>query len=73
MDTSLENFSAGLLLWQTLMILAIVLPIIALIDIMNNDFRDNNKLFSVLVILFTSLIGVLLYYKYGTKQKIAKV
>ena len=73
MDTSLENFSAGLLLWQTLMILAIVLPIIALIDIMNNDFRDNNKLFWVLVILFTSLIGVLLYYKYGTKQKIAKV
>ena len=73
MDTSLENFSAGLLLWQTLMILAIVLPIIALIDILNSDFRDNNKLFWVLVILFTSLIGVLLYYKYGTKQKIAKV
>ena len=41
MDTSLVNFSAGLLLWQTLMILVIVLAIIALIDIMNNDFIKN--------------------------------
>lgn len=73
MDTTLENFSSGVLLWQTLMALAIVLPIIALIDIMNNDFKENNKLFWVLVILFTSLIGVLLYYKYGAKQKIAKL
>jgi TctA family transporter len=73
MDTALENFSPGVLLWQTLTILAVVLPILAIIDIMNNDFKDNNKLFWVLVILFTSLIGVLLYYKYGTKQKIAKV
>jgi TctA family transporter len=73
MDTALENFSLGVLLWQTLTILAVVLPIIAIIDIMNNNFKDNNKLFWVLVILFTSLIGVLLYYKYGTKQKIAKV
>jgi len=52
------------------MILAIILPIIALIDILNNDFKENNKLYWVLVILLTSLIGVLLYYKYGTKQKI---
>lgn len=73
MDTALENFSLGVLLWQTLTILAVVLPIIAIIDIINNDFRDNNKLFWVLVIIFTSLIGVLFYYKYGTKQKNTKV
>lgn len=73
MDTALENFSPGILLWQTLTILAVVLPIIAIIDIMNNNFKDNNKLFWVFLILFTSLIGVLLYYKYGTKQKIAKI
>jgi len=68
----IETFSPKLLIWQTLMILAIVLPIIALIDILRNDFKDNNKLIWVLVILFTSLIGVLLYFKYGTKQKISK-
>lgn len=70
MDVIFENLSLGILLWQTLMVLAIVLPIIALIDILNNDFKENNKLYWVLVILLTSLIGVLLYYKYGTKQKI---
>ena len=73
MDTTLENFSSGLLIWQILMIFAVVFPIIALIDILNNDFKENNKLFWVLVILLTSLIGVLFYYKYGTKQKITKV
>ena len=70
MNVTFENFSLGLLLWQTLMTLTILLPIKALIDILNNDFKENNKLFWVLVILATSLIGVLLYYKYGAKQKI---
>jgi heme/copper-type cytochrome/quinol oxidase subunit 4 len=54
------------------MILAIILPIIALIDILRNDFKGNNKLIWILVILFTSLIGVLLYFRFGTKQKIMK-
>ena len=70
MNVTFENFSLGLLLWQTLMTLTIVLPIKTLIDILNNDFKENNKLIWVLVILATSLIGVLLYYKYGAKQKI---
>ncbi len=72
MDNLIESFSPKLFIWQTLIILAIVLPIIALIDILRNDFKDNNKLIWVLVILFTSLIGVLLYFIYGTKQKIKK-
>ena len=37
-----------------------------------NDFKDNNKLIWTLVILFTNLVGVLLYLMYGTKQKISK-
>jgi len=72
MDNLIENFSAGLLIWQTLLILTIALPIIALIDILRNDFKENNKLIWILVILFTSLIGVLLYFIYGTKQKIKR-
>tara|TARA_R110001583_G_C5434500_1_gene389196 strand:+ start:73 stop:300 length:228 start_codon:yes stop_codon:yes gene_type:complete len=72
MDNLIENFSPGLLIWQTLLILIIALPIIALIDILRNDFKENNKLIWILVILFTSLVGVLLYFIYGTKQKIKK-
>jgi len=72
MDTIIETFSPGLLIWQIFMILAIILPIIALIDILRNHFNGNNKLIWILVILFTSLVGVLLYYRYGTKQKITR-
>jgi len=68
----IETFSPELLIWQIVMILAIILPIIALIDILRNDFKGNNKLIWILVILFTSLIGVLLYFRFGTKQKIMK-
>jgi hypothetical protein len=72
METTIENLNSGILIWQTILILALILPIIALIDILRNDFKDNNKLIWTLVILFTNLIGVLLYLIYGTKQKISK-
>ena len=72
MEKTIENFSSGLFIWQTLLILALIIPIIALIDILRNDFKDNNKLIWILVILFTNLVGVLLYLIYGTKQKISK-
>jgi len=72
MDNLIENFSPGVFLWQTLMILVVILPIIALIDILRNDFKENNKLIWILVILFTNLVGVLLYFIYGTKQKIKR-
>ena len=72
MENLIETFSLGLLLWQIILILTIALPIIALIDILRNDFKENNKLIWILVILFTSLVGVLLYFIYGTKQKISK-
>jgi len=57
--------------WQIILILVgIVIPIIALIDVLRNDFTKNNKLIWILVILFTGLIGTLLYLMFGTKQKI---
>jgi len=71
MGNIIETFSPKLLVWQTLMILAIILPIFALIDVLSNDFKKD-KLFWIFMILFTSLIGTLLYYKFGTKQKISR-
>jgi hypothetical protein len=57
--------------WQIILILfGIVIPIIALIDVLRNDFTKNNKLIWILVILFTGLIGTLIYLMVGTKQKI---
>jgi len=49
-----------------------VIPIIALVDILKNDFEGNNKLIWVLVILLTWLLGAILYYFIGRKQKIER-
>ncbi|WP_298287722.1 PLD nuclease N-terminal domain-containing protein [uncultured Lutibacter sp.] len=61
--------------WQIILILIIVflgfLPtIIALIDILRNKFNGNDKIVWVLVVLFFNLIGAILYFIIGTKQKI---
>jgi len=47
--------------------------IIALIDILKNEFEGNNKIIWVLVVLFLWLIGAILYYLIGRKQKIKKL
>jgi len=72
MEIIIDNFSFGLFFWQIIIIISIILPIIALIDILKNDFKGNEKLIWVLIVLFLSLIGVLLYYKFGVKQKIQR-
>jgi len=57
--------------WQMILILfGVLIPIIALIDVLRSNFTKNNKLIWILVILFTGLIGTLLYLMLGTKQKI---
>lgn len=60
--------------WQIIIIafafLGIIPTIIALIDILKNKFEGNNKLIWVLVVLFFNLIGAILYFTIGRKQKI---
>ncbi|WP_117171964.1 PLD nuclease N-terminal domain-containing protein [Lutibacter oceani] len=61
--------------WQIILILIIVFlgfipTIIALIDILRNKFNGNDKIVWVLVVLFFNLIGAILYFIIGTKQKI---
>jgi hypothetical protein len=49
-----------------------VIPIIALVDILKNDFEGNNKIIWVIVIVLTWLLGAILYYFIGRHQKIKK-
>ncbi len=60
--------------WQIIIIsfvfLGIIPTIIALIDILKNEFEENNKIIWVLVVLFFNLIGAILYFTIGRKQKI---
>jgi hypothetical protein len=45
-------------------------PIIALVDILRNEFTNNNKIIWVLVVLLSWIIGAILYFFIGRNQKI---
>ncbi|MCF6168597.1 PLDc N-terminal domain-containing protein [Lutibacter sp.] len=51
-------------------LLGVIPTIIALIDILKSKFERNNKLVWVLVVLFLNLLGAILYFTIGKKQKI---
>ncbi|WP_084519382.1 PLDc N-terminal domain-containing protein [Christiangramia echinicola] len=56
---------------QIILILCLFLtPLIALIDILRNEFTGNNKLVWILVIFFFNFLGVILYFLIGRKQRI---
>ncbi|MER3316687.1 MAG: PLD nuclease N-terminal domain-containing protein [Allomuricauda sp.] len=53
-----------------LILCGFLIPIIALIDVIRNNFTSNNKVVWILVILFMNLLGAILYFIFGTSQKI---
>jgi len=64
----------GLMVILPLMLIAVqlVFSIIALVDIFKNEFEGNNKIIWVIVILVLWLIGAILYFFIGRKQKLTK-
>jgi 4-amino-4-deoxy-L-arabinose transferase-like glycosyltransferase len=52
------------------MLLAFIPAVIALIDILKSKFNQNDKLVWILVVLFFNLIGAIIYFTIGRKQKI---
>ncbi len=63
--------SVGLIFWTVFCFLLLFAWVIALIDILKNDFRSvNDKLIWVLVVLLAPFIGTLLYFTIGKKNKI---
>jgi Phospholipase_D-nuclease N-terminal len=60
--------------WQIIILIFVLLgiipTIIALIDILKSKFNGNDKIVWVLVVLFFNLIGAILYFVIGRKQKI---
>ena len=60
--------------WQIFIILAGVLllllfPIMALISVLKNDFKGNDKIVWVLLIIFLPFLGALLYFLIGRGKK----
>lgn len=62
---------------QTIVIAAalltiVLIPLVALIDILRSDFKDNNKLVWVIVVLFFNVIGGLFYFIIGVNQRLPR-
>jgi len=49
-----------------------ILPLIALIDILRNEFTGSNKLIWVVVSIFLPFLGPILYFAIGRHQKLLK-
>jgi hypothetical protein len=54
-----------------LVLLVVPLWIIALVDILKNDFKGNDKLIWLLVVILLPFIGSLCYFFIGRKRRIA--
>ena len=53
-------------------VFALLLPLLALIDIVKSQFQDNNKIVWVLIVLFLPYLGSIVYFIIGQKQKIGR-
>lgn len=54
-----------------LLLIVLVIPLIALIDILRSEFTGNNKIIWVLVVIFFNVLGSILYLFMGRSRKIA--
>ena len=52
------------------MLITIVISIISLINILNNQFPNNDKLIWVLVVLFLPILGSILYFIIGRPKRL---
>jgi len=68
--TFLFLFGAGILLTLFIIFFIILLPILALISVLMNDFRGNDKIMWVLIIIFLPFLGSLLYFLIGRDKRI---
>ncbi len=65
--TAIES---SIVVWQTIIMLHTVLFLISLIDILRNKFEKNNKLIWFVSIIIVPLLGPILYFLIGRKQKV---
>lgn len=57
---------------MVLFLLGFIPFILAFIDILKNDFEGSNKLIWLLAVIFVPVIGSIVYFVIGKKQRIVK-
>ena len=68
--TFLFLFGAGILLTLFIIFFIILMPLLALISVLMNDFRGNDKIMWVLIIIFLPFLGSLVYFLIGRDKRI---
>ena len=53
--------------WQVALIIAVFLPIIAIVDILRSGLDSEKKIIWVLVVLFFPFLGAIIYFIAGRK------
>lgn len=62
-------FGLGMIELMLIFLLLMVPNLVALIDILRHDFRENQKLVWLIVVLFVPIIGTILYFAIGRNQR----
>jgi hypothetical protein len=71
---SMAGTEVFIILFACLIPLAIlVLPLMALIDILKNNFKGNDKIVWVLVVILLPIVGSILYFAIGSGEKLKEV
>jgi len=60
----------GTFIWLMLILLIMIFPLICLISILRNEFKNHDKLIWVIVVIFLPFLGPLLYLIMGRCQRI---
>ncbi len=70
--TFLFLFGGGILITLFVILFIFLLPLLALISALMNDFSGNEKILWVLIILFLPFLGSVLYFLIGRDKRISK-
>jgi hypothetical protein len=68
METIITDFSYNLLIWNTVLLVSIVLWMYAITNLLKSSFEKDDKLIWLLVIIFIPIIGSLFYVFIGKKE-----
>lgn len=62
----------GIFLTLIIILFVILLPLIALISVLTSEFRGNDKIMWVLIIIFLPFLGSILYFVIGRDRRIQR-
>ena len=68
--TFLFLFGGGLIITLLVILFIFLIPLLALLNVLMSDFRGNEKIMWVLIIIFLPFLGSLIYFLIGRDKRI---